>query len=393
MPNDELPGLHRVNIKRPGKEPLVYFYAWRGGPRIQSEPGTPEFRQEFELLHKREAGERRAAAAKTLNLIFDGYQDSPNFRNDIAPRTRRDYAGILDVLRREFGAMPLTVLDAKGTRAKFLDWRDEYGEDSARQADYRWSVLNIAVNWAVGREMVDRNPFSNAGKLYNADRSDKVWSAEQIRALLSVAPAHVALPFLLALYTAQRQGDLLRLTWRQYDGERISLRQGKTGMYVSVRLATPAKAALDAARDALPEPPAADAHILLTARGGDPWTEDGFRASWGKVKRDDARIVGRTFHDLRGTAVTMLAMAGCSEAEIATISGHSLKDVRSILDKHYLHRDTRLADSGIAKLDAMVAAFAAPANDVEIGTARPQRQANGFTGTKLAAKRAAEDAA
>ena len=37
-----------------------------------------------------------------------------------------------------------------------------------------------------------------------------------------------------------------------------------------------------------------------------------------------------TFNDLRGTAVTRLALVGCSESEIATITGHSIRDVRSI---------------------------------------------------------------
>ena len=37
-----------------------------------------------------------------------------------------------------------------------------------------------------------------------------------------------------------------------------------------------------------------------------------------------AGIVGVTFNDLRGTAVTRLALAECTEAEIATITGHSL---------------------------------------------------------------------
>jgi hypothetical protein len=54
---------------------------------------------------------------------------------------------------------------------------------------------------------------------------------------------------------------------------------------------------------------------------------------------------------LRGTAVTRLALVGCSEAEIATITGHSLSNVRSILDKHYLHRDIELARSAITKLE------------------------------------------
>jgi integrase len=57
-----------------------------------------------------------------------------------------------------------------------------------------------------------------------------------------------------------------------------------------------------------------------------------------------------TFHDLRGTAVTRLAIAGCTEPEIATITGHSLGDVRSILDA-YLHRDKALAESAIRKLE------------------------------------------
>ena len=61
-------------------------------------------------------------------------------------------------------------------------------------------------------------------------------------------------------------------------------------------------------------------------------------------------IEGLTFHDLRGTAVTRLALSGATESEIATITGHSLASVREILDAHYLSRDPALAESGIAKL-------------------------------------------
>ena len=57
-----------------------------------------------------------------------------------------------------------------------------------------------------------------------------------------------------------------------------------------------------------------------------------------------------TFHDLRGTAVTRL-VAGCTEAEIATLTAHSLRDVRAILDSHDLNRDPALAESAIRKLE------------------------------------------
>ena len=56
-----------------------------------------------------------------------------------------------------------------------------------------------------------------------------------------------------------------------------------------------------------------------------------------------------TFHDLRGTAVTRLALVGCTEAEIATLTGHSMRDVPAILDANYLHRDPTLAESAIRK--------------------------------------------
>ena len=50
-------------------------------------------------------------------------------------------------------------------------------------------------------------------------------------------------------------------------------------------------------------------------------TSHGFQASWSIAARK-AGIVGVTFNDLRGTAVTRLALVGCTEAQIAAITGH-----------------------------------------------------------------------
>jgi integrase len=90
--------------------------------------------------------------------------------------------------------------------------------------------------------------------------------------------------------------------------------------------------------------------MILTSTDDRPWTSSGFRASWRKACAK-AGIVGVTFNDLRGTAVTRLALAECTEAEIVAITGHSLRDVRSILDQHYLHRDPALAENAIRKLE------------------------------------------
>ena len=90
--------------------------------------------------------------------------------------------------------------------------------------------------------------------------------------------------------------------------------------------------------------------ILLNSRGK-PWTKTGFQTSWRKVC-DKVGVNGLTYHDLRGTAVTRLALAGCTVAEIAAVTGHSLKDVDRILDVHYLGGRKELARSAITKLEA-----------------------------------------
>ncbi|HET7191542.1 MAG TPA: hypothetical protein VFI98_06475 [Pseudolabrys sp.] len=46
-----------------------------------------------------------------------------------------------------------------------------------------------------------------------------------------------------------------------------------------------------------------------------------------------------------------MALVGSTEAQIVSITGHSLNDVRSILHAHYLHRDPELARAAIYKLE------------------------------------------
>ena len=203
-------------------------------------------------------------------------------------------------------------------------------------------MLARVLSWGVDRGLVAANPCERGGRLYRSSRRDNVWTADDESAFLARAPAHLHLPLLLAIWTGQRQGDLLRLPWSAYDGTRIRLRQSKTRTPISIKVGAPLKAALDAALKVSP--------IILVNSDGKPWTSDGFRASWRKACAA-AGISGLTFHDLRGTAVTRLALVGATEAEIVNITGHSLRDVHAILDSHYLARNTALGDSAISKLE------------------------------------------
>ncbi len=165
------------------------------------------------------------------------------------------------------------------------------------------------------RGRIPINPCERGGQTLPADRTDRLWTKSDLARLLSIASPEMELTVLLALGTGQRQGDLLRLRWSDYDGKHIRLRQSKTGQAVVVRIGGLLKARLDASQRRGP--------MVLTNTRGRPWTSDGFRTSWAKLcKRAD--IDNLTFHDLRGSAVTRLALAGATPQEIAGVTGHSL---------------------------------------------------------------------
>jgi integrase len=317
----------------------TYYWAWKGGPPLRGEPGSPEFIASYNEAVARKVMLPRGA----LFSLLQQYQDSEDFRL-LADSTRRSYVPLIARIEKAFGAFPLSALTDRRTRGIFMAWRDKIASGSGRrQADYAWTVLARALSWSLNRGLIAANPCERGGRLYRSGgRAEKIWTDADEAAFLERAPAHLHLALTLALWTGQRQGDLLRLPWSAYDGRWIRPRQSKTARRIEIPVGAPLKAALDATPKR--------STIILTNTEGKPWTSDGFRASWGKACKA-AGIVGVTFHDLRGTAVTRLALAGCTEAEIATITGLSLRNVRAILDTHYLNRDPALAVNAIRKLE------------------------------------------
>ncbi len=56
------------------------------------------------------------------------------------------------------------------------------------------------------------------GRLSHGNRRDSFWSDAQIAAFAVAAPTHLRRLMDLALWTGQRQGDLLAMRWAAYDG-------------------------------------------------------------------------------------------------------------------------------------------------------------------------------
>jgi integrase len=326
----------------------TYYYPWRGGPCLRGEDGAllddpqnERFRAAFDAAHR----SRKEPKIGTLFNLIALYRGSSEFTT-LADKTRKSYGYFLKLIENEYGNMPLDVVQHPKARGEFKAFRDRLAS-KPRTADLLWVVLARVLSVGKDRGMIAVNVCERGGRLYRADRTEKIWRTQDIKAFCAVANPELQFALVAALWLGQRQSDLLRLAWTNYDGTHVKLRQGKGKKRVTIPVGAPLKAALDAAKLARP-----DATTILTNTRGASWTEDGFRTSWGKAFRKAKLAEDLHFHDLRGTAVTRLALAGCTVPQIAAITGHSLKDVESILSAHYLGGTLELAEAAITKLNA-----------------------------------------
>ena len=335
-----LKGLMKVKKTLASGKTIYYCYAWRKGPLLKNKKGEPMQPGDVGLQAAFDAAHdlRRTPNPDTLHGLATAYLGSSDFRTKGAS-TKRHYLEYLDMIRAEFGTLSLSDLEALGTRGRFKAWRDGMA-DTPRKADYAWSVLARVLSFGKDRGLLSRNIAERGGRLYRADRRESVWTDDDISALNAVAGPELRLALLLAFWTGQRKGDLLALTWAAYDGASFRIKQSKTGRRVIIPAAC-------TAREALKDAPRRAPQILCNSRGR-PWTEAGFNTSWRKACAA-AGIKGLTFHDLRGTTVTRLALAGCSIAEIGAITGHSPKDIDAILHAHYLGGQRELAAQAMNK--------------------------------------------
>jgi integrase len=147
----------------------------------------------------------------------------------------------------------------------------------------------------------------------------------------------------LALFTGQRQGDLLTLCWSSYDGERLAFRQGKRKRKIDMPVSRRLKTVLDAAFDRK------RALTILETPSGKPWTKSHFNNHWRPTVLK-AGLDGLHFHDLRGTTCTALAEAGATASEIAAMLGWTVSTVNHMLDT-YQAMTAALSDSAVAKLE------------------------------------------
>lgn len=338
MPRVKLKGINPIHRKLADGSVRTYYYHRATGTRLLGEPGSPEFLAAYAQAEKAIKSTDRNKG--TFKELIQRYIGSPDY-GKLAKATKVDYRRHIRAMEGAWGDMTFGVLEDRRVRTVFMDKADELAVQSARQSDYFMQVLGIILQWSVDRGFIERNNARRPKKRYRANRADKIWLPEHVESMMRTAPAEIQMALMLALHTGQRQADLLAVTWNNWDGHTLTFIQRKTGVKVEV----PATDALKKMLDTAPR----KALTILTTETGRSWGKDYFRQRWRKASLT-AGIDGLHFHDLRGTAISMLAASGCSNAQIAAISGHKLASVHRILDT-YLSRTRHLAEAAILKFE------------------------------------------
>ena len=345
-------GVVRVNLKgvfatykrmRDGSR-KTYYYHRATGKRLRGEPGSSDFITDFASA---EATVTPHRITETLSGLIRDYTLSVEFEQ-LAMTTAVSYRRMLTKAEIELGDMPLKALDDPRVRRDFLDWREKTAKTSGkREADHRLSVISAMITWGIDRGHLSFNYVRGFKRLHHANRAEQIWLPEHISAFMQVAPIEMQRALIIALHTGQRQGDILRLPWSSYDGQSITLRQEKASRRgiraapISVRCT----AALNRMLNEIPR----NSPLVLTTKTGLAFKKRYFAAKW-KAATIQAGIGDLHFHDLRGTAITMLSEAGNTIPQIASVTGHSLKTVNSILEK-YLARTRHLSDAAILNFE------------------------------------------
>lgn len=214
-----------------------------------------------------------------------------------------------------------------------MAWRDSMSE-TPRAADRAIGTLATVLSWAYDRGLVSQNAAKGIKHLHKTNRADLIWEPHHWQAVEGIAP-HIKRALVLASLTGLRQGDLLNLQWEQIGPDYIATTTAKTGGEAVIPMH-------DELKRALMGP--GKGHVLLNSRA-QPWTSSGFQSSWRKAMPEG---FDRKFHDLRGTFVTRLAIAGFTDSEIADVIGWTAERVASIRAR-YVDR-ARVAKARAEKL-------------------------------------------
>lgn len=306
------------HVKRQIVRNKVYYYLekYRGTGKAEPRIRLPD------LVHEPEAfwadyAQRMGLPAPRINTdafdhLIDAYVASPEL-GQLKHATKRQYKRHHKLFRAWWGELEVRGLSA----ADILYYRDLMS-DTPAEANAMLRSLSALLSWSIPRGYRDDNPCEHVKKL-RIGEGWRPWPWEAVELVRDFGPRWMWEAAALALYSGQRESDVLKMPKNKRNGGLLTVKQDKTG----IELVIPAHRDL---LNVFSEMEPKSSTIILTNTRGLPWTTDGFRTSWGKALVGPLQRIkdeGLVFHGLRKSSVVMLLEAGCTDAMVRAVTGQS----------------------------------------------------------------------
>jgi integrase len=304
---------------------LKYWYFRRGGRRwrLPGEPLSPAFMAEYHRLLAATGPQTKTSTRElppgSFGAVVRDYLASPEFKK---PSTKKIYRLVLERLAELHGPKPVALLERRHIKA----WRDARSETPG-MANMLVNVVRRLLNYAIDSNLRPDNPAQRMPLFKLGEH--RAWTDEECAAFEARWPAGSMQrrAYMLARFTGQRRGDIAGMTLAHRKDGAIRVVQQKTG----------AELWIPEHRDLAAELARGGGHMsLLTKPDGGAFDSKSLGAWFADAIEEAGLPEACVMHGLRKTAARMLAEAGCSAHQIASITGH-----RSLTE---IERYTRAAD-------------------------------------------------
>lgn len=301
--------LERKYLRRKCYGDKVYWYFERGKFRVRlpDDPDSPEFDAAYWSARK---GGQAKPPRVTFDRVIDGYLKSSRFRTK-KPRTQQEYRRTLNLISEKNGTQDFTKL----TRKHVLAAQEAYS-DTWRKANAVVEMLSILSRHAIDQEWIERNPAEGIPKLKGG--SYEPWPDDKLRAFENYASRlddrTTLTIYRLCIGTGQRISDVIAMEWEHFDGRFMSVVQDKTSARLDIYCP-------DRLSNYLSKLPRSGKHIL--ARNLTEHISRSMASKRVEAARKAIRAEAWKIHGWRYNAAKELAEAGCTDSEIAAVTGHS----------------------------------------------------------------------
>ena len=289
--------------------------------------GTAEFYQSYGAF--KGARTKRQQHVPTVGDLVTLYRQSDEWKAR-ADNSRTTYSSTLAKIEDAFAKFPVNDLQ----RRDIYTLLDSIPGGASRNLIV--AVIGVLYRYARRRDMTSADPTKDIERF--ATGQHEPWPEDMLDLALAAEDDTVRLATHLLYYTGQRISDVVKMRWSDIRGQRIEVRQKKTGKELKVHQ----HRALQAELDRTPK----RGLTILAQANGKPWSDTTIREKLQAYAKERGFHV--VPHGLRKNAVIALLEAGATIPEVQAVTGQSVDMVM-----HYAARVDRgaLSEAAILKLE------------------------------------------